>query len=102
MHISDALAFERLVRRKTEFLSNRHILLLAGGPEAVHGELEFAAPAGNLFDQFLKGLARGGGAGLFAALVGLDAFVSFGIVREGGVGFGSAIESFLWQENSHK
>ena len=40
------LPLERLVGWQAKFPPNRHILLLPGGPEAVHGELEFAALVG--------------------------------------------------------
>ena len=81
--IPDALALEGLVRRQAEFGADGSVFLLGGGPEAVHGELEFAALVGDLFDQFFQGLARAGCAGLFAALVGLDAFVGSEGVAEG-------------------
>ena len=76
-------AFECLVRRKLEFSANPRVFLLAGGPEAVGGELDLAALVGDVFDQFFQGLARRGGAGLFAALLGLDALVGFESVFEG-------------------
>jgi hypothetical protein len=34
--------FERFIRWATKSLPDGHMLLFAGGPEAVHGELEFA------------------------------------------------------------
>ena len=39
--------------------------------------MEFTALVGNLFDEFFQGLTRSDGAGLFTALVGLDACVGF-------------------------
>jgi hypothetical protein len=37
---------ERLVRREFEFGADGGVLRLAGGPEAVHGKLDFAALVG--------------------------------------------------------